>query len=201
MGQAVGYLSARRLQCRRSARKSGSGWSWEALESVSALTRRSVGCHYVSVNCGPARRCLSPVLVPAEAWVRAEETAGIIRNAQFGIGARGCPARRRSSIAAFCARPMSDMGFYQNLLPSITPAARRTAPSRTACGRFRFCSAGAGAPFVRSRGGMGLSCFVSSLGDCMFFVAIPTEFDRSRLCEKKRRIGWALLALWCAYSL
>ena len=47
-------------------------------ENTSALTRRSVGCYYPSVNCGPARRCLLPVLVPAEAWVRAEETTGTV---------------------------------------------------------------------------------------------------------------------------
>ena len=37
----------------------------------SALARRCVSCFRGIVNCGPARRCVWPVLAPAQAWVRA----------------------------------------------------------------------------------------------------------------------------------
>ena len=79
------------------------------------------------------------------------------------VGARGgdngdCPAWRWSSIAAFCARLMSAVQFYRNVLRSIThivavllgrfgldyACCLTRTPNRTACDMFRFYSAGVG---------------------------------------------------------
>ena len=54
---------------------------------LSALTRRCAGIFHMLVNCQPARRECLPVLVPAQAIVRAGERRGM-RNAEYGIGAR-----------------------------------------------------------------------------------------------------------------
>ena len=55
---------------------------------LSALARRCAGIFHMLVNCQPARRECLPVLAPAGAIVRAGERRGM-RNAEFGIGARG----------------------------------------------------------------------------------------------------------------
>ena len=58
-----------------------------AVNPPSALTRRSVISHHGIVNSAPARRCVWPVLAPAEAFVRAYHLAW-----------------RRGSLAMSCVR-------------------------------------------------------------------------------------------------
>ena len=61
------------------------------------------------VNCWPAKRCVRPVLAPAQACVRAGERRG-----QFGIRNRGAGderARRSVSVVAICPRFMPGVAF------------------------------------------------------------------------------------------
>ena len=65
-----------------------------------ALTRRCASIFYMFVNCQPARRMCLPVLAPAQAFVRAGERRGKMRNSELRCG-DGC-ARRCVPAAAFC---------------------------------------------------------------------------------------------------
>ena len=126
------------------------------------------------------------------------------------VGARGgdngdCPAWRWSSIAAFCARLMSAVQFYRNVLRSIThivavllgrfgldyACCLTRTPNRTACDMFRFYSAGVGSA-IRA---FSRRYWVILL--CWFTLGLDVSLWRSRrsttgvrLYEKKRRIEW-----------
>ena len=132
--------------------------------------------------------------------------------------------------------------FYWGVLGCITPAVCRIAPGRTACMRFRFCSAGVGngrswrfcwgalrsdhacclphsakqdglreVPFLFCAGRDRHSCVLAAawgylallvhFGIVCFLWRSRRSSTGVRLYEKKRRIGWALLSLWCADSL
>ena len=73
--------------------------------------------------------------------------------------------------------------------------------NRTDCGRSLLFRGGRERHSCVLAAAWGYLALLVHLGIVRFFVAIPTEFDRSRLYKKKRRIGWALLLLWCAYLL
>ena len=75
----------------------------------SALTRRGPGGFHMRVNCWPAKRCVWPVLAPAQACVRARERRG-----QFGIRNRGAGNERvrpSVSVVAICPRFMPDVAI------------------------------------------------------------------------------------------
>ncbi len=70
----------------------------------SSLTRRWEASFHRIVNCGPARRCVRPVLAPAQAWVRA------------GAGRRGAFGAR------FCVRFTPGIAFLLGCFASVQPA-------------------------------------------------------------------------------
>ena len=124
------------------------------------------------------------------------------------VGARGgdngdCPAWRWSSIVAFCARLMSAVQFYRNVLRSITHIVAvllgRFGLDYACClterqtGRLAICFVsiprGSGAPFVRSRGGIGLSCFVGSLWDWTFLYGDPDGVRPESVYTKRSAVS------------
>ena len=137
------------------------------------------------------------------------------------VGARGgdngdCPAWRWSSIAAFCARLMSAVQFYRNVLRSITHIVA------VLLGRFAFGlrllfdvnAKQDGLRYVSFlfRGGrerhscvlaavLGYLALLVHFGIGRFFIAIPTEYDRSPFIRKEAPYRVALLSLWRACSL
>ena len=172
-------------------------------ENTSALTRRSVGCYYPSVNCGPARRCLLPVLVPAEAWVRAEETTGTVLRGDGVLLPRFAlvlclPC---SFIGMFCARSRilsrCCWGVWVGLRLLFDVNAKQDG--------LRYVS------FLFRGGRERHSCVLAAVlgylvllvhfGIGRFFMAIPTEYDRSPFIRKEAPYRVALLSLWRACSL
>ena len=160
-------------------------------ENTSALTRRSVGCYYPSVNCGPARRCLLPVLVPAEAWVRAEETTGTVLRGDGVLLPRFAlvlclPC---SFIGMFCARSRILSRFCWDVLRLDYACCLTERQTGRLAICFVFIPRGSGAPFVRSRGGIGLSCFVGSLWDWTFLYGDPDGVRPESVYTKRSAVS------------
>ena len=162
------------------------------LENTSALTRRSVGCYYPSVNCGPARRCL------LRFWFR--QKRGCARRRRRGLSCVAmefyCRVLRSSYVCravlsecfaldhAYCRGSVGAFWVGLRLLFDRTP-------NRTACDMFRFYSAGVGSA-IRA---FSRRYWVILL--CWFTLGLDVSLWRSRrsttgvrLYEKKRRIEW-----------
>ena len=105
------------------------------------------------VNCWPAKRCVWPVLAPAQACVRARE-----RRRQFGIRNRGAGderARRSVSVVAICPR----------FMPGVAVLSRRFAiGARPALHLWR-----GGLPSARARRGGFVAAF--AIGSRLLFAA------------------------------
>ena len=172
-------------------------------ENTSALTRRSVGCYYPSVNCGPARRCL------LRFWFRQK---------------RGCARRRQRGLSCVA------MEFYCRVLRSSYVC--RAVLSECFALDHAYCRGAVGAFWVGLRllfdenakqdglryvsflfrGGrerhscvlaavLGYLALLVHFGIGRFFMAIPTEYDRSPFIRKEAPYRVALLSLWRACSL